>query len=203
MSTLRYILGTRWMDEELRAMVRSDVVEVLPYLRYGILVAAVFLAGYAVYRGLFKLLDKKPDYPLDRALVMALFLIYMTVVAWRTLLSRAPGTLSRVEVEAFSTWGTSIKNSALFIENILMFIPFGVLAPLCFRRLRSFPLCVGAALSLSFAIEMTQFVLQVGFTQMDDLLTNTYGAILGWCGFTVVYIPYRAIKKVLEILPKR
>ena len=66
-----------------------------------------------------------------------------------------------------------------FIANIILFIPFGFLLPLiwpCFRKF-SFTLLAGVLSSL--AIEISQ-LFSFRATDIDDLLTNTAGTIIGY-----------------------
>ena len=68
------------------------------------------------------------------------------------------------------------------IENIIMFLPWGFLLPILFRRLRRNGfLCVLSGLAASCALETIQYLTQRGFCQLDDVVMNTLGALTGWC----------------------
>lgn len=64
------------------------------------------------------------------------------------------------------------------IGNLVCFVPFG--GYLAWKR-RNWPLWkIGAAgLALSFAVEAAQYVFAVGFSDIDDLIVNTLGVLLG------------------------
>lgn len=66
------------------------------------------------------------------------------------------------------------------IGNLCWFVPLGFLAPRRWRGLRHplAMLAVGAGLSL--LIESMQWVLVTGTSDVDDLLWNTLGAVVGW-----------------------
>lgn len=64
--------------------------------------------------------------------------------------------------------------------NLVWFVPFGLLAPQVWPRLRRPSRLAAAAAGLSFGIELGQFLLATGATDIDDLLLNTLGAVLGW-----------------------
>jgi glycopeptide antibiotics resistance protein len=64
----------------------------------------------------------------------------------------------------------SIQN----INNILAFIPFGLLFPQ--KQLR---LLILAALVFSSTIEIVQFAANLGWCEIDDVICNTLGAVLG------------------------
>lgn len=68
----------------------------------------------------------------------------------------------------------------MFVENIIMFIPFGVLLPILFREFRNGWLCVLTGFICSCSIEIVQHITQTGFLQLDDVVTNTTGTLLGW-----------------------
>ena len=56
---------------------------------------------------------------------------------------------------------------AMFIENIIMFIPFGVLLPIVFKQVRSGWKCVLIGFLCSCGIEITQHITQRGYLQLD------------------------------------
>ena len=76
----------------------------------------------------------------------------------------------------------------LFVGNLIWFVPAGIYVRLHdVRRAaegapRRHGLCRAAALGfcLSLGIELAQFVLGSGVTEVEDLILNTIGAVLGW-----------------------
>ncbi len=65
-----------------------------------------------------------------------------------------------------------------FVGNIICFIPFGALL---FREKRNSAFSVFAAsLLLSVVIEMLQFVFGTGVTEVDDVILNSCGSMLGY-----------------------
>lgn len=66
--------------------------------------------------------------------------------------------------------------------NLLLFIPFGWLVPLIWKKWDRLPRVAGAALALSFLIEASQ-LLNNRFSDVDDLIINTAGALLGYALF--------------------
>ena len=63
--------------------------------------------------------------------------------------------------------------------NVLIFIPFGFFFPMASRS-RSLALTVFLSFMLSLAVEMGQFITQVGSFDIDDLLLNTLGGLIGY-----------------------
>lgn len=86
----------------------------------------------------------------------------------------------------FETWGHSFHMHAMFIENIIMFIPFGVLLPIVFKQVGSGWKCVLIGFLCSCGIEITQHITQRGYLQLDDVVTNTVGMFIGWAIWKIV-----------------
>ena len=94
--------------------------------------------------------------------------------------SREPGSRQQIDLNLFGTWGQTAIAHAYFIENIIMFIPFGLLAPMVFERMRKVRFCVFIGFLCSCGIELSQLITQRGYCQLDDVVTNTVGMLVGW-----------------------
>ena len=100
-----------------------------------------------------------------------------------TLVKREPRVVERVfELRlfwAFRDWAFGNINgkqeSIQYIENVLFFIPYGFL--LSHKKLKSVVLVV--LLTSSF-IEATQYVFNLGWCKIDDVISNTLGALIGF-----------------------
>ena len=70
------------------------------------------------------------------------------------------------------------------IGNLILLIPFGILLPCIFRSVRSFKNVLAICVFCSALIELIQFFLrQIGTfrtVDIDDLILNTIGGMLGW-----------------------
>lgn len=76
---------------------------------------------------------------------------------------------------------THLSLTDQFVGNILAFVPFGFFLPLLSIRLRSsFILIVGLTFGSSLLVEVIQFFTRVGAFDVDDLLLNTIGGIVGY-----------------------
>ncbi len=65
------------------------------------------------------------------------------------------------------------------IGNIAMFIPVGIVWPICFRELDSIIKTVVAGGAFSLLIELTQLLCPERHTDIDDLILNTCGVAIG------------------------
>ena len=112
----------------------------------------------------------------------AFFLIaaYAAIVLQLAFFSREPGSRKGVDLQLFGTWGNEILPHEYLVENILMFIPFGLLIPFAFPWAEKKKNCILSAFLFSICLELMQLVTERGFCQIDDVWTNTLGAWIGW-----------------------
>ena len=64
--------------------------------------------------------------------------------------------------------------------NIAAFLPLGFLGPVVLRRLNTLKHVFFFSLALSFSIEGIQGLLGVGVVDVDDLILNVLGAVIGY-----------------------
>ena len=73
--------------------------------------------------------------------------------------------------------------------NVLGFIPFGFFVPMHFRKTRKWNIVLLLSMEFSIVIEVLQLLLKVGSCDVDDVLLNTLGGVLGYfCYFLVQQI---------------
>lgn len=66
------------------------------------------------------------------------------------------------------------------VGNVILFIPLGCFLPAIWERFRSFLRCVLLAAMLIIAVELLQYATALGSCDVDDLLLNLLGTILGF-----------------------
>ena len=157
----------------------KDLLEPAAYLPYGAAAGGLFLLGWYLWRRI-RCGEEKVCRPDRKQWLLVLGVVYITVLLKLAFFSREPGSRSGIDLIPFSTWAGGPQAHAFFIENILMFLPFGILAPARFPRLRRPLYCVDAGFLLSCFLELAQLATQRGYCQLDDIATNTLGAGLGW-----------------------
>ncbi len=79
--------------------------------------------------------------------------------------------------------------------NILLFIPFGFFVPLLWRQLRTRKRTALCGLGFSFLIELAQ-MFSGRLTDVDDLLTNLCGAVIG---FAIARLAYEKIAVAFDL----
>lgn len=157
-----------------------DLVSVLQYLPFGLLIGiplGVLLLCFT----------RKDSGRRQRLLPMVFFGVYLAVILMITFLSRESGSRQGVDLELFSTWGINARNNAYVIENVLLFIPYGFVCCLAFDWAKGFFRCVLAGAVTSLAVECLQLITQRGYFQIDDILTNILGSIIGWLIFRLFF----------------
>lgn len=153
-----------------------DFKQPISYLLPAIIVALVIVAGYKIW--------KKENAQIKVAGV--LLMIYIIVLLQTAFFSREPGSRKGIDLNLFSTWGQTTIEHAYFTENIIMFIPFGFLTPMIWKHMRKIWYCVFLGFLFSCAIELSQLITQRGYCQLDDVVTNTLGALCGWLIWSVI-----------------
>ena len=78
-------------------------------------------------------------------------------------------------------WFASRRDLLLnLIGNVCLFIPSGIILPILYRRLDRFWKVTAAGALLSLGVELLQLPFYVRATDVDDLLLNTLGVMLGY-----------------------
>lgn len=161
------------------------------YAPMGFLLAVIVTAGYLWYEGFWKSkqLNNKCKMQIKhlagKAGSIFLLTLYVYVVIGITMLSRSEGGTRHASFELFRTFRNTFFSKKQIYENIIMFVPYAMLLfglSKFFRRARVM-LGIGAASSLF--IEVTQWVTKTGYFELDDILTNTFGMMIGYgiCAF--------------------
>ena len=86
--------------------------------------------------------------------------------------------------------------------NILMFIPLGLYMANMMKSFR-FWKALGLIVGSSFAIEVLQFVFKCGASDIDDIILNTLGGLIGifiYCGFKLFFKSKERIHTAISVL---
>ena len=127
--------------------------------------------------------------------LLAVFSLYMLALLYITVVR--PGIYyseRQLNLALFTSLIDTYRNAALgdflwlFLGNIGWFVPFGFLLPML-RERKSLVATTALGFALSFFIETVQFVFHKGVAELDDLILNTSGVVLG-------YLLYRLCKSV-------
>lgn len=119
------------------------------------------------------------------------FWTYLALVVMITFLSRESGNTTSVDLDLGASLRINSRNDALVLENVLLFIPYGF----CYcwwkkgkgNLFNSF--MVGFVTSL--IIEGMQLVTGRGIFQLDDIITNTLGCMIGAFSYKLCCVLFR------------
>lgn len=76
------------------------------------------------------------------------------------------------------------------LGNVIGFLPFGALVPLMVRGARRAWRMTLLSLEVSALVEFSQLIFQVGCFDVDDMILNTLGGLLGYLLFRILSICY-------------
>ena len=121
----------------------------------------------------------------QRNLTRILFAVYLLILVW-ILLFKLIFSLDELykirSINLIPFMGSVVVNGRIYIneiiDNILVFIPIGIY--ICMLKedwsiLRK----ISVGFFISLGIEVLQFILAIGATDITDLIGNTFGGILG------------------------
>ena len=80
------------------------------------------------------------------------------------------------------------------VMNVLVFIPLGILLGLAWQSIKWWHLLV-IALFVSITIEIFQYYLHRGFSEIDDIVHNVLGCMIGLGLLSLIKFGYRMYKK--------
>jgi len=121
-----------------------------------------------------------------RAVYLIVFTVYMLTVLNITVFRFGSHYAERqINLSLFSDLIDVYHNAGtgrfvyLFFGNIAWFLPFGFLLPLLLNK-TSLIKVAAAGFMFSFVIEASQYVFRKGVAELDDLLLNTLGVVIGY-----------------------
>lgn len=70
--------------------------------------------------------------------------------------------------------------------NILAFAPFGFMLPHLNKKYRHFFFVLFLSALFSLSVELIQMLLKVGIFDVDDIVLNTFGGVIGYFGYAIL-----------------
>lgn len=114
-----------------------------------------------------------------------LFFIYLAFVIWAILLkfSTSPDALPHLRNINLIPYGDCLMingnlNIRELIENIVIFVPFGIYGGMLTRE-RAGVTVILAGAGFSLLLETLQYLLSMGASDITDVINNTLGAVIG------------------------
>ena len=159
-------------------------------------ITIIFIAIWTFYRIL--VLKKSKDKNLLRELIINIFFIYFLVLIKITICKmdalqidlNGNKVINYIPlVETIKMFKDDGMRFALYnvIGNIILFMPLGFFIPLLFNKKNKIRYIVAYGAIISTAIEVIQLQQTYNITDIDDIIFNTLGAILGYLVFNMFY----------------
>ncbi len=98
------------------------------------------------------------------------------------------------EIKRFLVYHNEVGSVGVILNlfgNILCFVPFGLFLPFINEKMRSGLKVALLSLEFSLIVETLQLIFKVGSFDVDDLILNTLGGIIG-------YVMYKAVMKTVN-----
>lgn len=135
-----------------------------------------------------------------RNVCLCLFVIYIVILIYFLLLSDLYGRPEGYENYRYNV--VPFREIARFIQyydrmepmdvlvniagNVLAFSPFGALIRWVRDRKTNVFVAVGYTFGFSLCIEVVQLITKVGVFDVDDLILNTLGGLIGYLGYYIL-----------------
>ena len=146
---------------------------------------------------------------LYQILFYGVMIIYFILLFFLLFRKKAAGSFQSVNLIPFHSIGAYLFSDDMFsrafalsnlLGNIAIFIPMGVYLPLLIRRKSIFVNTVCVAL-ISAVVEVLQYIFAVGAADIDDVILNTVGGLIGVSLFSVMELFLKdQTKKQLQYL---
>lgn len=189
----------------IRELVTTQIIESLGYLpdafRWSTGICLIVILASTAF---FLANHKKPSVIsafrfLLRIIWLFAFVTYSYCVLQLTILSRTPVPwYDHIDWVFLSRWFDNNEQKSFYIANIVMFIPFGILLPMIGKPMRHILIAAPVAVACSIGIEAVQLKYHLGACQLDDVLLNSFGFLMGF----LVYLALADIYGFLSAIAK-
>lgn len=188
-SFFKNVFSKKIMDMALEQFGSVSFFSFLVYAMYGIgLVLIIALLCYLFKRKM----------QLSNVLAGLVMALYGSVMLQLTLVCRESGSRIGVELDLFH--GLTGPESdfrwmmfAYVVLNCMLFVPFGFVLSL-FSKVNEKSagmqcvLVTLVSLATSLLIEIVQLITKRGYYEVQDLVVNTLGGVIGWVLFRIIYV---------------
>ena len=164
---------------------------------------AVFAVIWLTVRAIVWIKQKKIDIKRE-ALLMLIFIDLAVIIRFTFFpLRLAEGRVQPLVIDlqtAFPFWVNLVPLGNFFsygsekdvlvnvIGNVAMFVPSGIVFPIVYKRLDSFPKTAAAGALLSLCVELMQLPISVRVSDINDMILNTAGVVIGYGIYALVRI---------------
>lgn len=149
---------------------------------------------------------KNKNYVTHNLLLKILFIIYLLAMTWIILFKMSfsfdilssDRNINLIPFQASVIVNGHILLSEI-IDNVIIFIPFGIYVSSLFPNF-SIIKKTSMIVSLSVIYESLQYILAIGATDITDVITNSFGGIIGLFVYFVIRKLFKTEKKALTFV---
>ncbi|WP_312427844.1 VanZ family protein [Lacrimispora sp.] len=186
------------VNKILYKIIAQDIIEPLTYLPKGLIWGVIIITVLILINGLWYQFRRCLLISPVKVIYLGLFAVYMYTLLQQTYFSRPPGSRNTISLILGETLQGSVRSKAYVIENILMMIPFGVLLPNVLKPAENIFCCIPLGFFFSVSLEYAQFHSQRGHMQVDDVVMNVIGTVIGYLFFVSVKLICKLSKYLKE-----
>lgn len=121
---------------------------------------------------------------------------FVTIIYCSTVIFRRGGEVTRYDFHPFWSYAAIQQGReellAENIMNVVVFVPIGLLIGIGFAKWPWWNV-IGTGCLLSVTIEAMQLVLKRGFCEVDDVMHNTLGCIIGYGLYSLIKYGYEKV----------
>ena len=133
-----------------------------------------------------------------------LFLLYLVLLVWIILFKLQFSIADLDRMREINLIPFYYKEEVSFhatevLENVLIFVPFGIYLCLIFKKLR-FSGKLFLIAGMSVLLELCQYVLAVGRSDVTDLITNVSGGLIGVFLYNTIFRLFHNQKRVDQMI---
>lgn len=132
---------------------------------------------------IISLVGIKKRFKKSQIVCSCLLIFWVITVITLTVLCRETGNRWRYDLTPLWSWRRALSGNRrgilMVAENILLLMPIGFLLPLTDRNRFTTGPTVLTGFLFSLGIELCQFLLKRGQLEVDDLINNTFGVLIG------------------------
>lgn len=140
--------------------------------------------------------------------IWVVFVLYLVLLLKLLLFSRAPGSERSLNLTPFATISdyllsdsAAVKRFAIgnVIGNVVAFVPLGAFLSLLRRRIGNWTNLLIVACA-SVAVEIVQAVFGLGASDIDDVILNTLGGLVGILFFALLRVLLRRWSRLIIVM---
>lgn len=158
---------------------------------FGVSLEAVLFIFWLLRRG-----EEKPGK--GDFFCLSFLMLYLVYAFLLTTISRKAGSSYRTMLVPFKAWWMIFKGSKTKLKevfyNICLLMPLGALVPPIMKYRCRWKDILFLAFLYTMAVECTQLLFRLGFFEIDDILHNYLGAMIGYGGISLLRRLFRRIR---------